>query len=277
MQRTCIKAGGKHHGKILIGWAEESIVPEKKGDLAGQFFERISEYVESEITVTAMAVESEGEQMILVSADVVSVNGHVLECAREKFAALTDEVDAKKLIVCATHTHTSMRLSCGNSENTFKVNKAAEILNEFFELYKDSELAKIKETKNYKDSLFVIQLSEIIKCANTELSDISIEKAYVYNDIRSVIENLCYLLNPKYVDNDDKYNVLKELFDIESTEYMKLDYIVNNNSHNEPMLNIERWFEPHILHEACKVISDMVKDKFNQLYNYCLNLNNDNN
>ena len=117
--------------KILIGWAEESIVPEKKVDLAGQFFERISEYVESEITVTAMAVESEGEQMILVSADVVSVNGHVLECAREKFAALTDEVDAKKLIVCATHTHTSMRLSCGNSENTFKVNKAAEILNEF--------------------------------------------------------------------------------------------------------------------------------------------------
>lgn len=117
--------------KILIGWAEESIVPEKKVDLAGQFFERISEYVESEITVTAMAVESEGEQMILVSADIVSVNGHVLECAREKFAALTDEVDAKKLIVCATHTHTSMRLSCGNSENTFKVNKGAEILNEF--------------------------------------------------------------------------------------------------------------------------------------------------
>ena len=45
--------------RLLIGWAEESIVPEKKASLAGQFFERISEYVESEITVTAMAVESE--------------------------------------------------------------------------------------------------------------------------------------------------------------------------------------------------------------------------
>ena len=30
-------------GKLLIGWAEESIVPEKKVSLAGQFFERISE------------------------------------------------------------------------------------------------------------------------------------------------------------------------------------------------------------------------------------------
>ena len=38
--------------KILIGWAEESIVPDKKVDLAGQFFERISEYVEKPITAT---------------------------------------------------------------------------------------------------------------------------------------------------------------------------------------------------------------------------------
>ena len=33
-------------GKIFIGWAEESLVPDKKVSLAGQFFERISEYVE---------------------------------------------------------------------------------------------------------------------------------------------------------------------------------------------------------------------------------------
>ena len=120
--------------KILIGWAEESIVPDKKVDLVGQFFERISEYVESDITVTALAVESQGEQMILVSADVATLNSHVLECAREKFATSTDEVDAKKLIVCATHTHTSMRLSCGDGKNTFKVDHASAILNEFLVL-----------------------------------------------------------------------------------------------------------------------------------------------
>ena len=51
---------------ILIGWAEESLVPEKKVSLAGQFFERISQYVESEISVTAMAVEKGQEQMILL-------------------------------------------------------------------------------------------------------------------------------------------------------------------------------------------------------------------
>ena len=35
-----------------------------------QFFERISDYVESEISVTAMAIESGSEQLILMSADV---------------------------------------------------------------------------------------------------------------------------------------------------------------------------------------------------------------
>lgn len=138
-----------------------------------------------------------------------------------------------------------------------------------FELYKEQELSKIKETKNYKDSLFVLQLSEIIKYANQNIENISIEKSYIYNDIRSVIENLCYLLNPKYVDNDDKYSVLKELFDIQEEEFMKLDYIINNNSHNEPMLNIEKWFDPTILYEACVVISNMIHTRFNDLYNYC--------
>ena len=140
-----------------------------------------------------------------------------------------------------------------------------------FELYKDGEKTKIRETKNYKDSLFVVQLSEIIKCANS--NDIGIEKAYIYNDIRSVIENLCYLINPKYVDNDDKYSVLSTIFDIKNEEYMKLDYIINNNSHNEPMLNIEKVFDAEILYEACKTIANMINSKFSELYNYCLNYN----
>ena len=74
-------------GKLLIGWAEESIVPDKKVSLQGQFFERISEYVESEITVTAMAVEADGEQMILISADLTSVPEYLMQLVREKFAA----------------------------------------------------------------------------------------------------------------------------------------------------------------------------------------------
>ena len=98
-------------GKLLIGWAEESIVPEKKVSLAGQFFERISEYVESEITVTAMAVQADGNEMIMISADVIKVEDAILQMARDKFAKLTDEVAPDKLMVAATHSHTSLKLA----------------------------------------------------------------------------------------------------------------------------------------------------------------------
>ena len=114
--------------KILIGWAEESLVPEKKVSLAGQFFERISEYVESEITVTAMAVECDGEQMILASVDVASLSDQILALAREKFETLTKEVSKEKLIACATHTHTSVKMSL----KTNKLNRnTVSVLEEF--------------------------------------------------------------------------------------------------------------------------------------------------
>lgn len=97
--------------KLFIGWAEESIVPEKKVRLQGQFYERISQFVESEITVTAMAAEADGEQMVIVSADLTSIPQFLMEIVREQIAKQTDEIDPSKVIICATHTHTSHTLS----------------------------------------------------------------------------------------------------------------------------------------------------------------------
>ena len=84
--------------KLLIGWAEESIVPEKKVSLQGQFYERISNYVESEISVTAMAVEADGDQLVLVSADLVSITADLMKLFRQKLAELTDEIDPMELV-----------------------------------------------------------------------------------------------------------------------------------------------------------------------------------
>ncbi len=92
---------------LLIGWAEESLVPSKKISLAGQFYERISDEVESPITATAMAVECGGERIILVSADIGEIQPFLMKMIRNKFAARNREVAPESLIVAATHTHTS--------------------------------------------------------------------------------------------------------------------------------------------------------------------------
>ena len=117
--------------KLLIGWAEKTLVPEKKVSLAGQFYERISQYVESEITATAMAVESNGEQMILVSADLVGVPSFLLNLIRENVAKLNSEIDTMKIIVAATHTHTSHVLGDPTPEGKNPILNTREILKEF--------------------------------------------------------------------------------------------------------------------------------------------------
>lgn len=92
--------------KLFIGWAEESITPDKKVALAGQFAERISEYVEKPITATAMAVECGNEQMIMVSCDLVSTSANLVDAVREKLKDNTLGIDPDKVILSAIHTHT---------------------------------------------------------------------------------------------------------------------------------------------------------------------------
>lgn len=92
--------------KLKIGWAEESITPEKKVSLVGQFAERISEYVEKPITVTALAISNGDEQAIICSTDLVGVSIGLTKKIREKIEKTNNEIDTKKVIICAIHTHT---------------------------------------------------------------------------------------------------------------------------------------------------------------------------
>ena len=85
--------------KMLIGWAEESITPGKRISLAGQFAERVSEYVETPITATALAVESEGEQLIICSCDLVSIGENLVAAVRESIKRTNAEIDIDKIII----------------------------------------------------------------------------------------------------------------------------------------------------------------------------------
>lgn len=63
-----------------------------------------------------MALQTEEDEMILMSLDVEGLDYSMLQLAREKFVKLTREVDPSKLMVAATHTHTSLRLVSPNRE-----------------------------------------------------------------------------------------------------------------------------------------------------------------
>ena len=114
-------------GKLNIGWSEVILVDEhyKKISLAGQFAERISEYVEKPLTATAMAVEAGGEQMILLSADLVNVGYTVVEAVRERLKNNPLGIDVEKIIMCAIHTHTGPEYPSGQRSGKIATNSGS--------------------------------------------------------------------------------------------------------------------------------------------------------
>ena len=86
-----------------------NITPDKKISLAGQFAERISEYVEKPLTVTAMAVECGGDQMVMVSCDLVSITYTWMQQVRALLKDNKEGLDPEKVMACAIHTHTGYR------------------------------------------------------------------------------------------------------------------------------------------------------------------------
>jgi len=104
--------------KIYIGGASISITPDGPVSLTGQMRTRIARQVETEVTATALAIESRDgdqslDQVILVSCDLLAIRGDTLEKTREYLSKQLPDFDVKRLILNATHTHTAPTMTEG--------------------------------------------------------------------------------------------------------------------------------------------------------------------
>lgn len=90
---------------IKFGWSEVDITPTEKISLFGEFFERVTNEVETPITVTAFAVEGNGAQAVFCSCDLEGVNESLVRRARRKLTA--PGLDPRNVIINAVHTHNS--------------------------------------------------------------------------------------------------------------------------------------------------------------------------
>jgi hypothetical protein len=106
--------------KLLnIGWATADITPDKPVFLAGQSYARVSEGVLDKITATVLALESvedgkTADYAIIVSCDAVdAVVGATIFFSEEITAnlkSMAPEIEASKILISATHTHTSAEM-----------------------------------------------------------------------------------------------------------------------------------------------------------------------
>lgn len=105
-------AGGVFASELHAGAATLSITPDEPVALSGQMHTRIAREVVSEVTATALALESrEGDssldQAIMVSCDLVAIREGILDKVRQRVSGRLTDFDTNKLFLSATHTHTA--------------------------------------------------------------------------------------------------------------------------------------------------------------------------
>jgi hypothetical protein len=102
---------------LRIGWAMRDITPEGPVSLWGQYYERISAYVQSPLKATAFAIESinaDGinEQAIMISMDLLYINKKLLDSLRDLVKDQIPDFDVNKLMLNVTHTHSAPDPDC---------------------------------------------------------------------------------------------------------------------------------------------------------------------
>ena len=100
---------------LKTGWATRDFTPDRPALVRGQMNTRIGRKAIDPLTLTACAVENEGcdEQAIIISCDLAAIDDALLVAVRKRLSSMLPELSPDKLILCATHTHTSLVLIDG--------------------------------------------------------------------------------------------------------------------------------------------------------------------
>lgn len=97
-------------GQFRIGWASADLTPERAIGVAGMASARLSQGVADPITATALAIESApdgkpADSVIMVSCDLLYIVDPLRDRVRELVQQSLPEIDAKSIVLNATHTH----------------------------------------------------------------------------------------------------------------------------------------------------------------------------
>lgn len=97
---------------LRIGWCTTNVTPQDPVSLYGQYYERISQYIQSDLTVTACAIEKinidgSTDQCVMVSMDVIYTLKEMQDAARLALKDQLPELDLSKIFINATHTHSA--------------------------------------------------------------------------------------------------------------------------------------------------------------------------
>ena len=100
---------------LKTGWAHRDFTPTRKVMLQGQKHTRIADEACDPLTLTAMALDHghPSDAVVLVSLDIAFPPEATVAAVRAKVAAACPDLPADHIVLCATHTHTSLVMQDG--------------------------------------------------------------------------------------------------------------------------------------------------------------------
>jgi len=104
---------------LRIGWAAVDIVPPQPVLIAGQFHARVSEGVADPLTATALALQANGDQAVLVSCDLVAIGNELRDAVRAIVRQHAPDLPPEKVVLNATHTHTAPEIRAPSPTSAF--------------------------------------------------------------------------------------------------------------------------------------------------------------
>lgn len=97
--------------KIKLGWGRRDVTPPRPCLIGGQMYMRISADVLDPIMTTALTIENGEDMVIFVSLDAVVCRGRILDRVKAKLSERRPDIDGQKVLMSATHSHTTPQLS----------------------------------------------------------------------------------------------------------------------------------------------------------------------
>ena len=90
---------------LKIGWSRKDVSTTDPLPITGQFKLRVSQGVLDPILVNILTLENNGDYVIFVQVDTVSISAGILDLVRARVKEINPEIDPTKIIMNATHTH----------------------------------------------------------------------------------------------------------------------------------------------------------------------------
>jgi len=95
---------------LQMGWAVRNMTPNRPAMVQGQMHRRIAKEAMDPLLVTALAIEGGDptDCAILISCDLACISDGLQRAVRERLGRSLPSVPAEKILLNATHTHTSL-------------------------------------------------------------------------------------------------------------------------------------------------------------------------